>query len=426
MHYIQIDNNLWCVFCPKTLEISVCDNKKRFEQIKRENANTHYTSNHCVKEIPINLHRIFIGVSEMCNMSCEYCYASSGTYGHKGRIMSPQNAIEFLENYGSQFASPLRVVFFGGEPLLAQDTMQAIISHYKELNSDVSYAIITNGTLLNESVIDFIKGNNISVTISMDGPKLFHDHYRKFKDGTGSFDCIAANIKAVKKAGIRVTAEATCGPNFFESYVPDTYSEFRRVFEEIGFDDLHVGIVVKPDGYGCKAAEGIQSFFSDMVDDAFDQLLQENVEHVLIARCFTETLLCLIKRVPISRCGAGVSNAYISAYGDLYSCHLFHAAHADKLNNDDYSLPSTIKVKTIDEVSNCADCFCKKVCLAWCPGISASMGRSEHCVIVERCIAQKSYTTQILKRFSMIYLNTDKWNLFSKNWRAFLTKKRPL
>lgn len=423
MHYIKIEQGLWCAFCPNTLEISICSDDRREKQLKIKDTSRKDDVNHFDKELPVVLNRIFFGVSEVCNMSCEYCYASGGNYGYTDRIMSPQVAITVIDNYKSKFANHLNVVFFGGEPLLAQDTMRAIIAHFKELNYDVSYSIITNGTLIKNDTINFIKENNITLTISMDGPKAFHNHYRKFKDGTGSYDCIVNNMVAIKKAGLQATAEATCGPHFFESYVPGTYQFFRNTFKEIGFDDLHVGVAVKPNGYNYKAISGIQNFFSDMVDDAFDQLLSSNVMNALIARCFTETLLCLIKRTPLSRCGAGITSAYVSAKGDLYSCHLFHAAHSDRLNDANHTLPEKVKVKSIDEVEDCADCFCKNICLAWCPGISASMSRSEQSIIIERCIAQKAYTSQILKRFSTLYMDKDKWSLFSKNWYAFLTKK---
>lgn len=424
MYFIQISDNQWCAFCPETLEISIYDNKKRFEKYERSNFSSQMnlsSRNPTVNKFPIKLHRVFIGVSEMCNMACDYCYASAGTYGHDGMIMSPHAAIQYIDKYKSVFSNPLKVVFFGGEPLLAQGTIQSIISHLKSMRINASYGIITNGTLLSESVIRFIKANNIAITVSMDGAKEFHDHYRKFKDGSGSFDTIAANVKKALAFDLSITAEATCGPNFFESYEQGMYSDFRKVFEEIGFKNLHVGVAVKPNGYSQKATYGIEKFFIDMADDAFNQFLTTNGNFGLVSGYFKETLMCLIKKTPLLRCGAGHSNAYISVQGDLYCCHLFHAANADRLNDDDYRLPNAVEAKNIEQVRVCSNCFCRKLCLAWCPGISASMNRSEYSVISERCTAQKAFTMQILKRFAEIYLNKDEWELFSTNWKRFMT-----
>ena len=48
-----------------------------------------------------------------------------------------------------------------------------------------------------------IKTNNISVGISLDGPKHVHDIYRKYKDGRGSFDVVMNNLNKLTHEKIR-------------------------------------------------------------------------------------------------------------------------------------------------------------------------------------------------------------------------------
>lgn len=55
-----------------------------------------------------------------------------------------------------------------------------------------------NGTLLTDEIIKFMKDNEVSLLISMDGPKEIHDKNRVFSNGMGSFDKIMNNINKIK------------------------------------------------------------------------------------------------------------------------------------------------------------------------------------------------------------------------------------
>lgn len=68
-------------------------------------------------------------------------------------------------------------------------------------------------TVLTKGLIELIRENHISFTVSIDGPQKIHDMYRKFANGKGSFDRIVANIDTLAKNGIT--------PDGFESvYTP--------------------------------------------------------------------------------------------------------------------------------------------------------------------------------------------------------------
>lgn len=63
----------------------------------------------------------------------------------------------------------LDICFTGGEPLLSYRHIRNIV---KTLNSeyaslDIKYSIITNGTLLNKSIITFLSNNKFTVQISL-------------------------------------------------------------------------------------------------------------------------------------------------------------------------------------------------------------------------------------------------------------------
>lgn len=61
------------------------------------------------------------------------------------------------------------------------------------------FAIITNGTILNEQLLKIIRTYISYITVSVDGNKEFNDYNRLDKAGNGSFDRIAKFIDTVKQ-----------------------------------------------------------------------------------------------------------------------------------------------------------------------------------------------------------------------------------
>lgn len=69
-----------------------------------------------------------------------------------------KNLVEFM--YKS-LAPSMRFKFTGGEPLLNFPTIKYIIKYVSELNEkykrDISFAIVTNATMLNDKIVKFFK-----------------------------------------------------------------------------------------------------------------------------------------------------------------------------------------------------------------------------------------------------------------------------
>ncbi len=95
-----------------------------------------------------------------------------------------------------------------------------------------------NGTLLTDEIIKFMKDNEVSLLISMDGPKEIHDKNRVFSNGMGSFDKIMNNINKIKvkfpeyvekNVGFNIVMDGqndfSCINNFFANY--DTVKDSR-------------------------------------------------------------------------------------------------------------------------------------------------------------------------------------------------------
>lgn len=150
--------------------------------------------------------QLILGLTENCNLRCKYCifsgnYEEMRTHTFKRMekdiaIKSVQKYIDYIEEW-KQYAPDKQPVisFYGGEPLLRFDLIKDVISYVQETGFKTMFSMTTNGTLLTDSIIEFLVTHNIMVSISLDGSKEIHDKNRVFANDLGSFDVVYGNIR---------------------------------------------------------------------------------------------------------------------------------------------------------------------------------------------------------------------------------------
>ena len=140
-------------------------------------------------------------VAHDCNLRCKYCFASTGDFGTGRKIMPievAKKAIDFvIERSGAR--KNIELDFFGGEPLMAWDTVIQTVdyarSREKETGKHFRFTITTNGLLLDADKIDYINENMDNVVLSLDGRAETNDHFRKTVNGGGSYDIIVPKFQ---------------------------------------------------------------------------------------------------------------------------------------------------------------------------------------------------------------------------------------
>ena len=174
-------------------------------------------------------------VGSKCNLDCDYCYylEKENLYERKNPVMSEDLLERFIKQYiESQTMQEIMFTWHGGETLMRP------LSFYKraiELQKQygrgrhIENSIQTNGTLLNDEWCKFFKENNFLVGISVDGPKEFHDEYRRDKMGRPSFHRVMKGIELLKKHDV----EFNC-LTVVNDYNVDYPIEFYNFFKEIG------------------------------------------------------------------------------------------------------------------------------------------------------------------------------------------------
>lgn len=133
-------------------------------------------------------------LTKSCNLRCTYCYVDKEDLSY---VMTLNNARDIVEKFKrGRDSSKLKVTFFGGEPLMNFKLINAIVSENKEM----TFTIITNGTLMDSNVLKFLNENkNVYLIISLDAGSSVHDISRIDNCGGGTFDKIYNTLKIVTK-----------------------------------------------------------------------------------------------------------------------------------------------------------------------------------------------------------------------------------
>lgn len=104
-----------------------------------------------------------------CNYSCQYCsqndHRAASVDGH------PRDVEVFMRNLDTWLVGvPRRVEFWGGEPFAYWKTLKPLAEAMRAKYPKASLLIITNGSLLNEEINQWICDLDIDVGVSHDGP----------------------------------------------------------------------------------------------------------------------------------------------------------------------------------------------------------------------------------------------------------------
>lgn len=107
-------------------------------------------------------------LTQNCNLDCLYCFQK-----RRGRSLGFSAIQKALEIFQSSFRKKAYVSFYGGEPLLAFETIRRtvdFIDNHKTLRAKkLRYSISTNGTLLSDEVLRFLNARRFRVNLSHDG-----------------------------------------------------------------------------------------------------------------------------------------------------------------------------------------------------------------------------------------------------------------
>ena len=164
----------------------------------------------------VELQNLCLVLSQDCNMRCIYCYENGGSFNKTRKIMDCSTIKKIVDSWISkipQEISLVRVEFYGGEPLLNISGFMYAIEYInekmKQLNKKVRYFVITNGTLINDEILEVLKINKVTVTLSIDGDRESQNVNRRLLGNQDSYDIVIQNLHRLLDSDVRVLARIT-------------------------------------------------------------------------------------------------------------------------------------------------------------------------------------------------------------------------
>jgi len=328
-----------------------------------------------VNKIKPAIKAMCLNMTHDCNLRCEYCFASQGTYNGEKAFMSfetGKKAFDFLVKSSGKRRN-LEVDFFGGEPLMNFETIKKLVDYGRSLEKDndkhFRFTITTNGVLLDEDKINYINENMDNVVLSIDGRKETNDRMRKTINGKGSYEAIINNFKNfVSKRGTKdYFARGT-----YTAYNLD-FSEDVKHMREAGFDKISVEpVVASPEEKYALKEEHI-----DILKKEYEKLAEYFIESYNTDKKFQffhfnielDGGPCIYKRS--IGCGAGTEYVAVTPAGELYPCHQFVGQEEFIVGNVDEGITNERIVKmfsnvSVDEKPICRDCWAKYYCSGGC------------------------------------------------------------
>ena len=394
---------------------------------------------------------ILLNLTDNCNLACIYCFVQQKP--HYMPLDIAKQAVDFIvNNYNIKkergwlrTQETKRITFFGGEPMLMFDQIIVPLIEYIENNYDINefkFDITTNGTLLSEERLIFMKKYNISILLSIDGDKETQDYNRPCKDcNSSSFNLVSKNIPFILKyfpdTVFRSTVYKDTIKNLFQNYL---YAE------EIGFKNY----ICIPDSrsqnwteedlenYKNEIFKIMMYYLSYYVNNELPKLNFYNFERSLAKILINDIDVKINKKIKntfdVTRCGMGIITCSVNYQGDIFSCQ-----EQDSREYGDYfyigNLNDGIDQEKHERIlkdyfygqggcekkDNCKDCLLELICSHGCPSTQKDIFNDM--TIMPYIVCEESKFTLEITMNIMSYLVQTNNPLFYEKMRKKLKSR---
>jgi uncharacterized protein len=281
------------------------------------------------------LKALCLHVSHDCNLRCKYCFAEGAVRDRT--VMTPEVAIAAIDflvaNSGDRI--DLEADFFGGEPLMAWDTVVAAVDYARSNESkwgkSFRFTITTNGLLLDSDKIEYINREMTNCVLSLDGRREVNDRMRPCLNGKGSFDTVLPKFRELLQSRTK--------PDFTDCYIRGTFTAHNLDFVQDVIELTRLGfrnISLEPVTCYSDADYAIRPEHMPAIFAEYERLYRLIKSGELDVNFFHFNVdlsggPCVIRR--LRGCGAGNEYLAIAPDGSAYPCHRFVGDSKWKIGN---------------------------------------------------------------------------------------------
>lgn len=316
-----------------------------------------------------------------CNARCFYCYED-----HQQSISMDQatarQTVKFIQACSNNM--PVHIQWFGGEPLLnlgVIDYLTQLLQQQRE-NHNLEFSIITNGSLLDTSIIKKMKFDwDISdIQITLDGTAQEYAKRKRYIKLSNPFDVVLRNISMAVESGLRTTIRL--------NYDFENYRDILQLIGQLG------KVLPHTKNMRIYAYHLFEARPQSNKDEAHEEEWFA-IQDALISQGFTTPKQSFSLPLKRTRCFACQTKGFVvMPDGTLFKCPMAINDPSAKVGDVWHGVTnSDIMARWCNtEIEpQCQDCALLPTCQGGCR--AGELGYSS-----ERCILQKDFAEKILLR----------------------------
>ncbi len=333
---------------------------------------------------PPPLYSISLNVAQACNMSCGYCYADTGKFGGRARLMRFDVARAAVDRLIAESAPGADLVlgYMGGEPLLNRPLIHATTRYAAQAAAAagrrIRFAMTTNATMLQPADARLFAEFPFALALSIDGAREAHDAVRRMNDGSSSYARLRTGLAVLNRYGRppHLSARVTVTPQTGD-LVPVLDHVLDLGFDEVGF----AAVLVSPNPAFAFSRNDYPAFLDRMVACGEKALGEIRAGQSYPFGNF-ETALQQIHRGTHRPypCGAGAAYLSANAEGQLFACHRLiddprYAMGSVQAGSDVRARAAHLARSHVDGMQPCRTCWARYLCGGGCYHEVARRGR---------------------------------------------------
>jgi uncharacterized protein len=304
-----------------------------------------------------------------------------------------------------QVFEKIRLHFYGGEPLLNFKAIETIVTRAYEKSSERYYfAITTNGTFLNKSIINILNKGNFLIILSIDGPKQIHDACRKTVTGKPTHAKIIRFLETIRReTNCIVRGSAVVHSEW-------SLSQAVTYLRSLDIDKIKSQIVRAPEGEPYSLSKMEKITYKNDLEKIGDQVIKdlEKGNIPMDDRFSSRVLQLLVGNSREYFCGAGLSTFGITPDGTILPCILLNKnskiGHINDSTKKWLKNGKTWKSK-LKRSQKCNNCNSLSLCGGGCPVFESICSDTECEFIKKNCdIAKRIFSHFATKKEDLLTL----------------------
>jgi len=333
-------------------------------------------------------YRLQLVISQSCNLSCVYCYMENNQSNARKLLMGREQAFQAVDHLTERSGRRhnLQVTFFGGEPLLNFRRIKEVVQYCKEAeqkyNREFVFELITNGTLLDGKIADFVIENDMLLFVSLDGWRQMHNKQRPSISGKDYHERILSNAKRMdreykkRKSKHTVKVRANLTPEFCD------VEAVINFFQSHGFTTIGISAIQDLPYSEGKTPGALSKEQMKELEETSNEMLMEGFKHFKQGKRAGPYITKMLHKMVSSlsqyhstigiRCGVGRNTNAVDVDGNIYPCHRYvnmkkYILGHTETGMDEEKTKAYYRQLIESARRTCSKCWIRHFCAGGCP-----------------------------------------------------------